>query len=158
MKPILMVWADALAATSATPSAAAIAASFRFFMSLLLKEFLLPGPVVHGVLEGRTRLHQAPAQGPLVGVIEALARVGLGRCVEDARDLELPGVEQAARFLDQVARVLARVAVDRIGRARLGAEHRSKRGSVELVPCGFAARRVRFHQYAHAALLRDADP
>src|SRR5437879_13592857 len=115
MKPILMVWANAPVATSASPSAAANAADFAFFIVPPPRK-LLPGPVVHGVLEGRARLHQAPAQGPLVGVIEALARVGLGRCVQYARDLELLGVEQAARFLDQVARVLARVAVDRIGR------------------------------------------
>src|SRR5438093_10149201 len=125
MKPILMVCADALAATSATPSAAAIAASLRFFMSLLLRKFLLPGAVVDRVLEGRARLHQAPAQGPLVGVIEALARVGLGRRVKDARDLEVLGVEQPSRLLDEVARMLAGVLVDGIGRARLGAEHRS---------------------------------
>src|SRR5689334_18414524 len=103
---------------------------------------LQPGPVVDGVLEGCPRLHQAPAQRPLVGVVEALTRVGLRRCVQNARDLELLGVEQSARLLDQVTGVLARVPVDRLGRARLGAEHRGKRRPVELVPGRFAAGRV----------------
>src|SRR6266705_2798299 len=119
---------------------------------------LLPGAVVDRVLEGRPRLHQAPAQGPLVGVVEALARVGLGRRVEDARDLEVFGVEQPSRFLDEVARMLAGILVDRFGGARLGPEHRGKRSPVELVPRRFAARGVRLHQHAHAAFLGDADP
>src|SRR5437899_341651 len=157
MKPILMVWANAPVATSASPSAAANAADFAFFIVPPPRK-LLPGPIIYGVLEGRARLHQAPAQGPLVGVIEALARVGLGRRIEDARYLELFGVEQPSRLLDQVARVLAGVLVDRIGGARFRAEHRGERGPVELVPGRLAARRVRFHQHAHAALLRDADP
>src|SRR5204862_3730273 len=107
--------------------------------------YLLPGAVVDRVLEGRARLHQAPAQGPLVGMVEAFAGVGLGRRVEDARNLEVFGLEQPSRLLDEVARVLARVAVDRIGGARLGAEHGGERGPVELIPGGFAPRRMRFH-------------
>src|SRR5437879_5264172 len=91
--------------------------------------YLLPGAVVDRVLEGRARLHQAPAQGPLVGMVEAFAGVGLGRRVEDARNLEVFGLEQPSRLLDEVARVLARILVDRIGGARLGAEHRRERGS-----------------------------
>src|SRR6267143_2737515 len=157
MKPILMVWANAPAAASASPSAAANAADFAFLMFPPPKKSL-PGAVVDRVLEGRARLHQAPAHGPLVGVVEALARVGLRRRVEDARNLEVFGLEQPSRLLDEVARMLAGVLVDRIGGARLGAEHRGERGPVELVPGRLAARRVRFHQHAHAALLRDADP
>src|SRR6266571_6658345 len=133
MKPILMVWANAPAAASASPDAAASATQFLDFIALppLYCSNLLPGAVVDRVLEGRARLHQAPAQCPLVGMVETLARVGFGRRVQYARDLELLGVEQPSRFLDEVARMLARVRVDRIGGARLGAEHRSKRGPVE---------------------------
>src|SRR5882672_2436014 len=141
MKPILMVCADAPAATSARPSAAASATQFSFFIfPPPLKS--LPGSVVDRVLAGRAPLHQAPAERPLIGVIEALARVGLGWRVQDALDLELLGVEQPARLIDQVTRVLARVAVDRFGGARLGAEHRRQRRPVELVARRFAPRRM----------------
>src|SRR6266545_7237618 len=157
MKPILIVWANALAVASASPSAAASAASFSFFMSLLLQK-LLPGAVVDRVFKSRSGFDQSPTQSPLISVIEALAGVGLGRRVEDARNLELLGVEQPARLLDQVARVLARILVDRIGGPRLCLEHRGEGGSVELVPRRFAARRMRLHQHAQAALFRNADP
>src|SRR6266699_783705 len=157
MKPILIVWANAPAVASASPSAAANAASFSFFISLLLEK-LLPGAVVDRVFESRSRFYQSPTQSPLISVIEALAGIGHGRRVEDARNLEIPGAEQPARLLDQVARVLAGILVDRIGRARLGAEHRGERRAVELVPRRFAACRMRLHQHAHAAFLGDADP
>src|SRR5712691_4349232 len=88
MKPILIVWANALAVASASPSAAANAASFSFFMSLLLEK-LLPGAVVDRVFESRSGFDQSPTQSPLIGVIEALAGIGHGRRVEDARNLEL---------------------------------------------------------------------
>src|SRR5712692_3249957 len=135
MKPILMVWANAPAAASACPDAATRATRFLDFIVLspLYCSNLLPGAVVDRVLEGRARLHQAPAQRPLVGMVETLAGVGLGRRVQDTRDLELLGVEQPSRLLDQVARVLAGILVDRIGRACPGAEHRSERRAVELV-------------------------
>src|SRR6267378_4141374 len=138
MKPILMVCANAPAAASASPSAAANAADFAFLM-FPPPEKSLPGAVVDRVLERRAGLHQAPAHGPLVGVVEALARVGFGRRVEDARNLEVFGVEQLSRLLDQVARMLAGVLVDRIGGARLGAEHRGEGWPVELVPGRLAA-------------------
>src|SRR5712691_2505485 len=157
MKPILIVWANALAVASASPSAAVNAASFSFFMSLLLEK-LLPGAVVDRVFESRSGFDQSPTQSPLISVIEALAGIGHGRRVEDARNLELLGVEQPARLLDQVARVLARILVDRIGGPRLCLEHRGERRAVELVARRFAARRTRLHQHAHAAFLGDADP
>src|SRR5712692_4137678 len=103
MKPILMVWANAPAVASASPSAAANAASF-FFMSLLLEKSL-PGAVVDRVLESRSGFDQSPTQSPLIGVIEALARVGHGRRVQQARQLELLFVEQPARLFDQVTGV-----------------------------------------------------
>src|SRR6266850_626326 len=146
MNPILTVWADAPAAASASPDAATSATQFLDFIvlpPLCIVRDLLPGAIVDRVLEGRARLHQAPAQSPLIGVVEALARVGLGRRVEYARNLEFPGVEQPARLLDQVARMLARIPVDRIGRARLRAEHRGERRAVELVPRRLAARGMR---------------
>src|SRR6266446_1493866 len=108
MKPILMVWANAPAAASASPSAAANAADFALLMFPPPKKSL-PGAVVDRVLEGRARLHQAPAHGPLVGVVEALARVGLGRRVEDARNLEVFGLEQPSRLLDECDSISTRM-------------------------------------------------
>src|SRR5713101_4410959 len=143
MKPILMVWADAPAAASASPDAATSATQFLDFIvlpPLCIVRNLLPGAIVDRVLEGRPRLHQPPPQGPLVGVVEALAGIGLGRRVEDARNLEVFALEQPTRFLDEVARMLAGVLVDRIGRAGFGPEHGGERGAVELVPRRFAAR------------------
>src|SRR6266704_6959130 len=104
---------------------------------------LLPGPVVYRALESGARLDQAPTQGPLVGVIEALAGIGLGRRVQKAGHLELLFVEQPTRFIDQVAGVAPWVLVDRLGRAGFGSEHRGERRSVELLARRFAARRMR---------------
>src|SRR5437764_12557090 len=105
MKPILMVWANAHAAASARHVAVAGATHFLDFIVPLLFycSYLLPGAVVDRVLEGRARLHQAPAQGPLVGMVEAFAGVGLGRRVEDARNLQVFGLEQPSRLLAAVA-------------------------------------------------------
>src|SRR5690348_9366703 len=103
-----MVCAGAPAAASASPTAAANAADLAFLIvPPPIKS--LPGAVVDRSLEGRPRLDQAPAQCPLIGVIEALAGIGLGRRVDYARELEIFRVQQAACFLDQVARVLARI-------------------------------------------------
>src|SRR2546422_2454663 len=119
---------------------------------------LLPGPVVYRALESGARLDQTPTQGPLVGVIEALAGIGLGRRVQKAGHFEILFIEQPARLLDQVTGVAPGVLVDRLGRARLGPEHRGERRAVELLARRFAARRMRLHQYPHAAFLGDADP
>src|SRR5256885_4130260 len=61
----------------------------------------------------------------------ALARVGLGRRVEDARDLEVLGLEQPSRLVDEVARMLAGVLVD-----RRSEEHTSELQS----PCNLVCR------------------
>src|ERR1051326_824472 len=45
--------------------------------------WLLPGAVVDGVFVGGAWRHQAPAQGPVVVVVEALARIRRRRRVED---------------------------------------------------------------------------
>src|SRR5882672_4223184 len=140
MKPILIVCADAPAAASASPSAAASAAGFAFLIFPPPKKSL-PRAVIDRVLEGRTRLDQAPAERPLISVIEALARVGHGRRVQDALELQRLRVEQPARLIDQILRVLTRILVNRPGGARFGAEHRGERRPVELVARGFAARR-----------------
>src|SRR6266446_4832245 len=94
---------------------------------------LLPGPVVYRALESGARLDQAPTQGPLVGVIEALAGIRLGRRVQKAGHFEILFIEQPARLLDQVTGVAPGVLVDRLGRARLGPEHRGERRAVELL-------------------------
>src|SRR5258708_5759108 len=84
---------------------------------------LLPGAVVHRVLVGGARRHQAPAERPVVIVVEAFARVGHRRRVEDARQLEVLQANQAAGLRHDVVRKLLRVVLDRLGGARLGAEH-----------------------------------
>src|SRR5437879_10086888 len=84
---------------------------------------LLPGPVVYRALESGARLDQAPTQGPLVGVIEALAGIGLGRRVQEAGHFEILFIEQPARLLDQVTGVAPGVLVDRLGRAQIGRAH-----------------------------------
>src|SRR5262245_1935344 len=47
---------------------------------------LLPRPIVHRVLIGGAGCDEVPAQRPAIGVVEALARVGLRRRIEDARE------------------------------------------------------------------------
>src|SRR6266571_8699277 len=93
--------------------------SFWSSCSLLLAEFfwqeLLPGAVVDRALECGPRRNQTPAERPLVGVIEALARVGLGRRVQDAGDLEVLGVEEPPGFLDEVTGMPPGIFVDRLG-------------------------------------------
>src|SRR6267154_164230 len=146
MKPILMVWANAGAVPSASTDAAIDASNILLFIffSLLLEKTvrLLPGAIVDCAFEGRPGLDQPPSQRPLVGVIEALAGIGLGRRVQKAGHLELPFVEQPARFIDRVAGVAPWVLVYRLGCAGFGSEHRGERRAVELVPGRFAARRM----------------
>src|SRR5882672_2522996 len=120
--------------------------------------WLLPGAVVYGVFVGRARGHEAPVARPLVGVLEALARVGLGRRIEDASELEVFELEHASGFLDEVVRVLRRILVDGARGLGFRQEHLVQRRAVELVARGFAARRVRLHQHAQSLLLGDADP
>src|SRR5258708_13770159 len=118
----------------------------------------LPSAVVDGVLVGRAGGHAARDARPLIRVLEALLGIGLGRGVEDARELQILQLEHAARFLHQVVRVLRRVLVDGARGFALGEEHLVQRRTVELVAGGFAARGVRLHQHAQALLLGDADP
>src|SRR4029077_10442175 len=92
---------------------------------------LLPGAVVARAFESRPGLDQSPPQGPLIGVIEALAGVGLRRGVQNAGDLEVPGIDEPAGFLDQVAGMPPRILVDRFGRAGFRPEHRGERKAVE---------------------------
>src|ERR1700693_1265788 len=80
---------------------------------------LLPRPVVDRVLLGRAGRHQAPAERPLVIVVEALARIGSGRRIEDAPEPEVGEIDRAARLLDEIMRVSRRALVDRRGGMRL---------------------------------------
>src|SRR3954463_16069157 len=63
---------------------------------------LLPGAVVHRVLVSCAGRHQAPAERPLVIVVEAFARVGGGRRVEDAPQPQIGMVEDAAGLGHQI--------------------------------------------------------
>src|SRR5436190_7229893 len=118
----------------------------------------LPGAVIDRVLVGGAGRHEAPVARPLVGVLEALAGVGFGGRVEDAREPQVLHLQQAARFLDEVVRILLRILLDRPRRLGLRFEHLAQRRAVELLARRFASGRVRLHQHAHAMLLRDADP
>src|SRR5262245_51562180 len=98
----------------------------RFRSMRATESALLPRPIVNRVLVGGAGGHQVPTQRPLVGMVEALARIRLGRGIEEARQLQIPGPQQAARLLDQVMGVLARILVDRLGGCGLGAAHLAK--------------------------------
>src|SRR5690348_12011639 len=119
---------------------------------------LLPSAIVDGVLIGGSRHGHVPFHGPVVGVLEALARIGLRRRVQQAPSLELARLEQPARLADEVMDERRRVLLDEIDRPRLRAEHLCERFAVEVVAGSFATRRMRLDQDAHAPLLRDADP
>src|SRR6266705_1214127 len=118
---------------------------------------LLPGAVVDGVLVGRAGHRHAPFDRPSVGVLPALARVGLRRGVQQAPGLELVGLEQPAGLADEVVDEGRRVFFDELDRPRLRAEHLLERRAVEIVAGGLAARGVRLDQDAQAPLLRHAD-
>src|SRR5437773_6941282 len=144
-------WATTLAAASAKAQKMGTDPIFLICESCAteknrVRPYLLPGAVVDRVFVGRAGGHEAPVARPLVGMLEALAGVGLGRGVQDARELEILQFQHAAGFLDEIVRVLRRVLVDRARRFGFGQEHLVQRGTVELVARGFAARRVRFHQ------------
>src|SRR5882724_6914874 len=100
--------------------------------------WLLPGAVVDGVLVGGAGRHQAPAQRPVVVVVEALARVGHRRCVENTRELEILQADQAAGLGDDIMRELLRGFLNCLGGACLGAEHLGECRSVHLVAGRFA--------------------
>src|SRR5260221_12909226 len=84
---------------------------------------LRPGAIVDRVLVGGARRDELPVERPLIGVLEALAGVGLRRRVQDARELEIPELEQSAGLLDEVVRVTLRVLLDRSCRLGLRLEH-----------------------------------
>src|SRR5690348_9204400 len=63
-----------------------------------------PGAIVDGVLVGRARHGHVPLHRPAVGVVPALARVGLRRAVQEAPGLQLLGLEQAAGLACEVVR------------------------------------------------------
>src|SRR3989441_11023121 len=55
---------------------------------------LLPGAVVDGVLVGGAGHRHVPLDRPVIGVVEALASVGLRRGVKQAPGLQLVGLEE----------------------------------------------------------------
>src|SRR5215471_18083448 len=119
---------------------------------------LLPSPVVDRVFVGGARGNEAPAERPLVVVVESLTRVWRRRRVQQARQLEVLEVDQAARFLEQVVGVFFWIFVDRGGRARFGSEHLGERRSVQLVARCLAAGRVGFDEDATSLPFGNADP
>src|SRR5437764_8409541 len=119
---------------------------------------LLPGAVVDRVLVGRARHGHVPLHRPAVGVVPALARVGLWRGVQQPPGLELFRLEQAAGLADEVVDIRTRILLELPHGARLGAEHFLQGLAIEIVARRFGARRMRFDEDAHAPLLGDADP
>src|SRR5882672_8890067 len=107
---------------------------------------LLPGAVVDRVFEGGARHRHVPFDGPIVGVVVALARVRLRRGVQQAPGLELLGLEQAAGLADEVVDVGPRILLDLLHRPRLRVEHLLQRRAVEVLARRLGARRVRLDQ------------
>src|SRR5436853_176295 len=101
-----------------------------------------PGAVVDGVLVGGAGHRHVPLDRPVVGVVEALASVGLRRGVQQAPGLQLVGLEKPSGLPRQVVRVRRRVLFEQLDRARLRAEHFRERRSVELVAGRLGAGRV----------------
>src|SRR6266446_2353515 len=124
----------------------------RASISAAARRTLPPGAIVDRVLVGGAGRNELPAERPLIGVLEALARVGLGRRVQDAREVEVLQLEQPARLLDEVVRVALGGLLDRPCRLGFRLEHLLQRRAVELVARGFAARRVRLHEHPQPAL------
>src|SRR5258706_4229605 len=119
---------------------------------------LLPSAIGHHVLIGRAGRNQAPAQGPLIIVVEAVARIGHRRRVQHPRQLEVSRRKCVAGFFENVMRIFRRILVDRLGGARLGSEHLCQRRTIKLVSCRLAARRMALDQHAAALRFGDADP
>src|SRR5438445_6906215 len=94
---------------------------------------LFPGAIVHGVFKGRVGHRHVPFHGPAVGVVPALARVRRRRAVQQAPGLELFGLKQPPGLADEVVDVRARILLDLLDRARLGAEHFLQRLAVEVI-------------------------
>src|SRR5438105_1180052 len=94
---------------------------------------LLPRPVVDGGLVGGAGGDQAVRDCPVVGVLEALAGVGLGVGVEDAPGVDVGRVDEAFGLLYQVVEVGRWVAVQEVGGAAFRPEHGGEGRSVELV-------------------------
>src|SRR6266850_3165129 len=132
--------------------------ALTFLMSSGSVPELFPGAIVHRVLEGGARHGHVPLHRPVVGVVVALAGIGLRRAVQQAPGLELFGLEETAGLADEVVNVGPRILLDLLDRARLRAEHLLQRLAVEVVAGGFGAGGVRLDQDAHAPFLRHADP
>src|ERR1700747_3505272 len=99
------------------PGGDASAAERRLLIPAIRRDVpwdLLPSPVVHRVLVGGAGRNEAPTQRPLIVVVEAFARVGRGRRVEETRELEIAEIDQAAGFLEQIVGILLRVVLDRL--------------------------------------------
>src|SRR5712671_1954146 len=125
---------------------------------VVMRIALLPGAIVDGIFVGGARRDKLPVERPLIGMLEALTGVGLRRRVEDARELEVLELQQAAGLLDEIVRVALGVLLDRLCRLGFRLEHLLQGRAVEHVARGLAARGVRFHEHAQAALLGHADP
>src|SRR6266446_9214983 len=63
---------------------------------------LLPRPVIDGVLVGSAGHRHIPLDGPVIGVVEPLAGIGLRRGVEKAPRLELVGLQEAIGLGDEI--------------------------------------------------------
>src|SRR5258707_11026667 len=107
--------------------------ALTFFMAAPLP----PGAVVDGVLVGGAGHRHVPLHGPVVGIVEALARVRLRRGMKQAPDLELVRLQEPAGLADEVVDERRRVFFDELDRPRLRAEHLVERRAVEVVAGGF---------------------
>src|SRR5205085_4631039 len=101
---------------------------------------LLPGAIVYRVVVGGARHGHVPLHRPAVGVVPALAGVGLRRAVQKPPGVELLGLEKPAGLAHEVMSEGPRVLVQHLYRARLRAEHFPQRIAVEIIARGFGAR------------------
>jgi len=106
----------------------------------------------------RSRRHRhVPLHRPSYTLSSKLARVRLGRGVQQAPGLEFVGFEQAARLADEIVDERRRVFSIRSDRPRLRPEHlpeRRRRGRRRRLRCASNAIR----SDAQAPFLRHADP
>jgi hypothetical protein len=100
---------------------------------------LLPSSIIDCILVGCARRHEAPAERPLIIVVETIPRVGRRRRIQKARQFKILQIEEAAGFLDQMVCILFRILLNRSCGARFGAEHLRKRRTIKFVAGRFAA-------------------
>src|SRR5688572_30103612 len=82
--------------------AASMPPATRTSSAFILPPLLLPGAVVDGVFVRGPGNGHVPLHRPVVRIVEALARIGLRRGVQEAPSLQLLGLEEPAGLAREV--------------------------------------------------------